>query len=158
AVRGMKHVPTPPGVSFAPNDIPGNNGSIVTGSKTVSFGGASAGRFGSMVSSCNFPLNAPTSACLAVPAGSPVIVGGPDAMDPMAAVTQGIRTKWFSKALHKLLKPGKFLSWLICTLTGHPVDVMTGRVLANAVDFELPGPIPLVFERNYDSRDRYDAP
>jgi RHS repeat-associated protein len=158
AVRGMHHVPTPPGVSFAPSDVPGNNGSLVTGSKTVSFGGSSAARLGSMVTTCNFPVNLPTSTCMAVATGAPVIVGGPDAMDTMAAVTQGIRTKWFSKALHKLLKPGKFLSWLICTLTGHPVDVMTGRVLANTVDFELPGPIPIVFERNYDSRDRYEGP
>jgi YD repeat-containing protein len=63
-----------------------------------------------------------------------------------------------SNALNKLLKPGKWLSKLICFLTGHPVDVMSGRVLADAVDFELPGPIPLVFERNYDSRDRYEGP
>jgi RHS repeat-associated protein len=154
----IKHIPTPPGVSFAPNDIPGNEGTLVTGSKTVSFGGASAARFGSMVSSCNFPLNLPTSVCMAVPMGKPVIVGGPTAMDWMAAATTAIRTKWFSDALHKLLKPGKWLSKVICFLTGHPVDVMSGRVLADAVDFELLGPIPIVFERNYDSRDRYEGP
>ena len=70
----------------------------------------------------------------------------------------GIRTKWCADMLTKLLNPGKWLSKLICFLTGHPVDVMSGRVLADAVDFELPGPIPLVFERNYDSRDRYEGP
>src|SRR6185437_7876652 len=31
-------------------------------------------------------------------------------------------------------------------------------VLADGVDFDLPGPIPLVFERNYDSRDCYEGP
>jgi len=36
--------------------------------------------------------------------------------------------------------------------------VMSGRLLNDAVDFELPGPIPIVFERNYDSRDRYEGP
>jgi YD repeat-containing protein len=159
AVKALaKHLPTPPGVSFAPNDIPGNDGSIITGSKTVSFGGSSAARFGSMVSSCNFPVNLPTSVCMAVPAGAPVVVGGPTSMDYLAAVTHGIRTKWFSNALNKLLKPGKWLSKILCFLTGHPVDVMSGRVLADAVDFELPGPIPIVFERNYDSRDRYEGP
>src|SRR5277367_204401 len=152
------HIPTPPGVAFFFKDVPGNEGSIVTGSKTVSFGGSSAARQGSMVTTCNFPLNLPTSTLMAVPVGKPVIVGGPDAMDWMAAVTQGIRTKWFADTLRGLLNPGKFLNWLICTLTGHPVDVMTGRVHADAVDFELPGPIPLVFERNYDSRDRYEGP
>ena len=154
----IKHFPMPPGVSFAPNDIPANKGTLVTGSKTVSFGGSSAARFGSMVSSCNFPVNLPTSVCMAVPVGKPVIVGGPTSMDTMAAVTTGIRTKWFSNVVHKLLKPGKRLSKLICFLTGHPVDVMTGEVLTDAVDFELPGPIPIVFERNYYSRDRYEGP
>jgi RHS repeat-associated protein len=157
-VKGAKHLPTPPGVSFAPNDIPGNDGSIVTGSKTVHFGGSSAARLGSMVSSCGFPLNLPTSACLAVPLGNPVIVGGPTSVDYAAAVMHGIRTKWVSNKLNALLKPGKWLSKIICFLTGHPVDVMSGRLLTDAVDFELPGPIPIVFERNYDSRDRYEGP
>jgi len=38
-----------------------------------------------------------------------------------------------------------------CFLTGHPVDVATGRVLTSATDFALPGPLPLTFERSYDS-------
>ena len=36
-------------------------------------------------------------------------------------------------------------------MTGHPVDVATGRVLTDHVDLELPGPLPLKFERNYAS-------
>ena len=52
-VRGEAHTPTPPGTSFAPNDIPDNTGTIVTGSKTVSLGGSSAGRLSSLVMSCN---------------------------------------------------------------------------------------------------------
>lgn len=39
----------------------------------------------------------------------------------------------------------------ICFLTGHPVDVASGRVVTDNVDFELPGPLPLVFERVYSS-------
>jgi RHS repeat-associated protein len=39
----------------------------------------------------------------------------------------------------------------VCFLTGHPVDVATGRVLTDNIDFELPGPLPLVFERVYSS-------
>lgn len=157
-VKGFPHLPTPPGVSFAPNDIPDNEGTIVTGSKTVSMAGSSEGRLTSMVSTCNFPLNLPTSVCLSVPMGAPVLIGGPDSLDVMAAVTRGIRTKWFSNALHKILKPGPRLSKLICFLTGHPVDVMTGEVLTDARDFELPGPIPLVFERSYYSRSLYHGP
>ncbi|NPC70129.1 hypothetical protein HPP05_10280 [Corallococcus exiguus] len=39
----------------------------------------------------------------------------------------------------------------ICFVTGHPVDVATGRVFTDNIDFELPGPLPLVFERVYSS-------
>jgi RHS repeat-associated protein len=158
AVRGASHIPTPPGTMWGPGEKPGNDGSIVSGSKTVHFCGSSAARRASLVSSCNYPLNAPTSTCLAVPLGDPVNVGGPDAMDWAAAITHGIRTQWFSDLLHSLLNPGKVLSWIICFLTGHPVDVVSGQLLTNAVDFELPGPIPLVFERMYYSRSRYEGP
>lgn len=152
-VLGIPHFPM--GASFHACDIPGNDGTIVTGSKTVTMGGTSAGRLGSLVTTCNFPINLPTSLCLAVPMGAPVLVGGPDSFDILAAVTQAIRTKWVSNKLHSLLKakPGSRLSKTICFLTGHPVDVMTGAVLTDAVDFELPGPLPLKFERNYYSRD-----
>ncbi|WP_437985226.1 DUF6531 domain-containing protein [Sorangium sp. So ce117] len=153
----IPHFPMPPGISFHPTDVPDNEGTLVTGAKTVTFEGSSEGRMGSMVASCNFPLNLPTSLCLAIPLGAPVDVGGPEAVDWFAAVTRGIRTKWFSGALHKALNaaPNSRLSKLICFLTGHPVDVMTGEVLTDAVDFELPGPLPLRFERIYYSRDRY---
>jgi RHS repeat-associated protein len=157
-VKGAHHITTPPGTTFAPNDIPGNDGSIVSGSKTVHLAGSSAGRLGSLVSSCNFPLNLPTSTCLAVAMGDPVIVGGPEAMDWQAAITHGIRTKWCSDQLFKLFGSGKWVSKIICFLTGHPVDVVSGQLLTDAVDFELPGPIPIVFERNYYSRSRYEGP
>jgi YD repeat-containing protein len=39
----------------------------------------------------------------------------------------------------------------VCFLTGHPVDVATGRVLTDALDFELPGALPLRLERHYSS-------
>ncbi|WP_342381549.1 DUF6531 domain-containing protein [Myxococcus stipitatus] len=38
-----------------------------------------------------------------------------------------------------------------CFVTGHPVDVATGRVFTDSIDFGLPGSIPLVFERVYSS-------
>lgn len=155
-VKNIPHIPTPPGVSPAPNDAPpGNEGTLVTGSKTVDFAGSSQSRTLSMVMSCNFPLNLPTSICEAVPMGAPVLIGGPEAVDFAAAATQGIRTKWASGKLHKLTKAtkGSKRSKVICFLTGHPVDVMTGELIAEAVDAELPGTIPVVFERNYRSRE-----
>ncbi|EYF02224.1 RHS repeat-associated core domain-containing protein [Chondromyces apiculatus] len=159
-VVAVPHFPTPPGVSFHPTDIPDNEGTLVTGAKTVKFEGMSESRNGSMVASCNFPLNLPTSLCLAVATGDPVNVGGPEAVDWLAAITRGIRTKWFSGVLHKVTKAaeGSWLSKLICFLTGHPVDVMTGMVLTDRIDVDLPGPLPLTFECNYYSRDRYVGP
>ncbi|WP_437828343.1 DUF6531 domain-containing protein [Sorangium sp. So ce1153] len=153
-VKGVPHFPTPPGVSFAPNDIPGNDGTLITGSKTVDFEGSSQSRTTSIVMSCNFPINLPTSVCLAVPMGAPVVIGGPEAVDFAAAATQAIRTKWVSNKLHALTgaTKGSWRSKVICFLTGHPVDVMTGELIAEAVDFELPGMIPIVWERNYRSR------
>ncbi|MBK9265806.1 MAG: RHS domain-containing protein [Polyangiaceae bacterium] len=152
------HFPTPPGISFAPMDIPGNEGTIVTGSKTVTFAGSSEGRLLSMVMTCNYPINLPTSLCMAIPLGGPILIGGPDSFDVLAALTQAIRTKWFSNFLITKLKAGPRLSRVICFLTGHPVDVMTGEVLTDAVDFELPGPMPLKFERFYYSRNRREGP
>ena len=154
-VKGFGHIPTPPGVAPDPGDIPANEGTLVTGSKTVLFGGASQSRMTSLVSSCSWPVNLPTSVCLAIPMGAPVLIGGPEAMDFAAAATQGIRTKWVSKKLHTVVgaTKGSKRSKLICFLTGHPVDVMTGELLAEAVDFELPGMIPIVWERNYRSRE-----
>lgn len=36
-----------------------------------------------------------------------------------------------------------------CFLTGHPVDVATGRVLTSEIDWRLGGAAPIVFERQY---------
>ena len=37
------------------------------------------------------------------------------------------------------------------SFTGHPVDVVTGRLVIDACDLELPGALPLRFERAYSS-------
>ncbi len=62
--------------------------------------------------------------------------------------------KFLSKKLHSLFgaEEGSFLSKAICFLTGHPVDVMTGELIAEAVDFDVPGLLPVKWERNYRSR------
>jgi RHS repeat-associated protein len=46
----------------------------------------------------------------------------------------------------------------ICSLTGHPVDVATGKVLTTQMDFELPGPIPLLWERVWFSTSAWQGP
>jgi len=45
----------------------------------------------------------------------------------------------------------------ICAITGHPVDIATGKVFTDAIDFELPGPIPLVWERVWFSTSDYSG-
>ena len=51
----------------------------------------------------------------------------------------------------------KMPDWLVkafCKLDGDPVDVISGNVLYDAVDFELPGPIPLQWKRIWCSASR----
>ncbi len=46
----------------------------------------------------------------------------------------------------------------ICAVTGHPVDIATGKVFTEHVDFELPGPLPLRWERVWYSVSAYQGP
>ncbi|MGI9331738.1 MAG: DUF6531 domain-containing protein, partial [Gammaproteobacteria bacterium] len=45
-----------------------------------------------------------------------------------------------------------------CTSAGHPVDVATGMVFTEHVDFSLPGTIPFVFERVWYSSSTHQGP
>ena len=132
-------------------------------------------------------LSMPTSVVLSIPMGMPVLVGGPPTIDMMAmafklglaALGKGLKKfkkmqknsdKWadLSKKLRKkaddlcdkLGVPDNIRNLCrkaICTLTGHPVDVATGKVLTDLVDFELPGPIPIVWERTWYSTSVYNG-
>lgn len=152
-VLGLVNRPIFPAAVRVPGDWPG--GSILGGSRTVMMKGKLAGRTLSAVKTCSVPVD--IAASTIVPFPSTVSIGGPEAIDGTEAMWMGIRTKWFSNLVHKALriKPGSRLSKLVCFLTGHPVDVMSGAVLTDAIDFELPGALPLVFERNYCSRERH---
>ena len=46
----------------------------------------------------------------------------------------------------------------ICSFTGHPVDVASGKVLVEAVDFEIEGPLPFTWERSWYSTSVYEGP
>ena len=67
-----------------------------------------------------------------------------------AAVKAGKRAKKL-RALENCAGPKK------CTRVGHPVDVAAGLVFTEAVDFELPGPIPFVWERIWYSRSTHQG-
>jgi RHS repeat-associated protein len=133
-------------------------------------------------------LVAPTSVVLAIPMGAPVDVGGPPTISTaalagraaFAAVAAGARklrklqkqsdrAKQLSDRLHRRAK--SVLDRLgvsdstrhkvhkaLCSVTGHPVDIATGKVLTEAVDVDLPGPLPFVFERTWYSTSTYRGP
>ncbi|NUP09131.1 MAG: hypothetical protein HOW73_24030 [Polyangiaceae bacterium] len=163
----VPHFPTPPGTAPAPGDAPPDNeGTLLTGSKTVKFAGSSQSRELSQAISCSFPIDLPTSVVTPVPVGAPVNIGGPEAIDFMVAAAAAVKAglkfakrKWgkqISDWAHKKFKlaSGGKRSKVICFLTGHPVDVASGELLADAVDFELGGAVmPLKWERNYRSRE-----
>ncbi|MCP3063770.1 DUF6531 domain-containing protein [Myxococcus sp. K38C18041901] len=136
---------------------PAGDAVLMMGSKTVTLMGSNAVRLGDLAMSCSEPLRLPSSMVLAIPKGLPVLVGGPPAIDWQQALGALLRSKWVANHLHGLMsrirnvRLRNFLHSAVCFLTGHPVDVMTGRVLTSATDFELPGPLPLRFERNYAS-------
>jgi RHS repeat-associated protein len=46
----------------------------------------------------------------------------------------------------------------ICTVTGHPVDVASGKLFTDFVDLELLGPLPFKLERVWYSTSTYDGP
>jgi RHS repeat-associated protein len=175
-----KHVPghilIPPGTAWAPfpktpkpvvhpgetpkppNPVkPEDDAVCVFGSKTVSVMGSNAVRLGDVLLSCSEPVRLPSSVVMAVPKGAPIVIGGPPSLDLMAAAFASLRTRFASDSLHALLsrlKPSRFRNLLhraACFLTGHPVDVATGRMLTSTVDANLPGPLPLRIERCYSS-------
>ncbi len=63
----------------------------------------------------------------------------------------GLSEKLALKAEGKLSRARSAWNRAVCFLTGHPVDVATGRMVTDHLDVELPGVLPLRFERFYDS-------
>ncbi|RZK94544.1 MAG: hypothetical protein EOO62_30630, partial [Hymenobacter sp.] len=58
--------------------------------------------------------------------------------------------KWGTKVAKKLNvseRARSIANRIRCFFTGHPVDVISGYLYTEAVDFEFPGPIPLRWER-----------
>ena len=175
-----KHVPghilIPPGTAWAPvprtpkpvvrpNETPkppkpvspDNDAVIVFGSKTVSVMGSNAVRMGDIALSCSEPVRLPSTFVIAVPKGAPIVIGGPPSLDIMAAIMASLRTRFMSDSLHALisrLSPSRFRNLLhraACFLTGHPVDVASGKVITGFLEIALPGPLPLRIERFYSS-------
>ena len=131
-------------------------------------------------------LMLPTSVVLSVPMGMPVMVGGPPTISMMGMAMKfgmaalGKLAKKFRKMQKSSDKWGELSDALkrkaddvlknasegvrnkvrkaICFVTGHPVDIPTGKVFTDKIDFELPGPIPLVWERTWYSTSQHSGP
>ncbi|QVN21773.1 RHS repeat-associated core domain-containing protein [Burkholderia pyrrocinia] len=170
------HVPGlhfPLGESFAPppaeNPEPSNDGESFMGSKTVLANNDPMSYMALQALSCwsvgmeppphnsahtdrTYP-SMPSSVMLPIPAGRPVLVGGPPIMN-MAAAAKGLfkafqGSKWAKALADKLhLKPG----FLRCNvLKAEPVDASTGEVVVQHSDFTISGRLPLDWERHYAS-------
>ena len=151
---------------------PSNSADLNFGALMVFFESAAPVRFGEMAMSCSTPVDMPT-AVVALPKGYPVLILRPSVPDPLAVANhllgqlRGLvmrrigRTRWMrglrvsaKRLAGRIFGPGRARSWArdaICHFTGEPVDVSTGRVVSEYEDFRLPGPIPLVIARYYDS-------
>ncbi|WP_143305675.1 RHS repeat-associated core domain-containing protein [Chitinophaga vietnamensis] len=119
-------------------------------------------------------LYLPTSYSIPVSFGKPVMVGGPFVPDwagvlmnlimsyGFGALMKGLgkagkkaMTK-FNKALKNKLGSNK-LSKFLCKKGFEPVDLVQGIMIYDGVDFELPGPIPLKWERSWNSDSRFQG-
>lgn len=183
------HIPFGAGFTIFP--MIGHDSSNFFGSKTVSVDGAPMSGAGYMLMTCNdigIPLSfrpgrkfipipslyLPTSFCIPLQWGAPVMVGGPlvpnfSIMALLKAFALGSFFKIFGKIGGKLMKKlnnkvlkkspnTQKLSKAFCKMGFEPVDLITGRVNYEYTDFELPGPIPLSWTRNWDSDSRYEGP
>lgn len=176
------HIPFGAGFTIFP--IIGHDSQNFFGSKKVLVDGAPMSGAGYMLMTCNdigLPLSfrpgrkfipipslyLPTSFCIPLQWGKPVMVGAPlvpnfSLMALLKAFAMGSFFKIFGKIGGKLLKAlnhkvlKRFpatskLSSKLCKMGFEPVDLVTGRVNYEYTDFELPGPIPLRWTRNWDS-------
>jgi RHS repeat-associated protein len=116
-------------------------------------------------------LYLPTSFTIPLPLGKPVNVGGPYAPDLLGILMGlvmsygfGALLKGLGKGLTKLnhlLPANKFTQGVknaLCKLRFEPVDVITGRMVYEGVDFELPGVLPIRWERSWYSDSAYEGP
>ncbi|MBS0028071.1 DUF6531 domain-containing protein [Chitinophaga sp. 22321] len=108
-------------------------------------------------------LMAPTSVLLIMTsAGKPVLVGGPPTIDlfqlmfklglkGLSKAAGAVLQKVIDKIESRFPKLANMLQNFKCKFFGEPVDAASGRVFSSNIDFELPGPIPLVWKRTYYS-------
>jgi RHS repeat-associated protein len=85
--------------------------------------------------------------------GSPNVLIGGFPMPGWTLIVKGLFKvlRLIARAVQLLLPEGSKLRNALCAVTGHPVDVATGRVFTSQTDFFLAGRIPIQFTRAYDT-------
>jgi RHS repeat-associated protein len=85
--------------------------------------------------------------------GSPNVLIGGFPMPGWMAILRGLGKllKGVARGVQRLLPPGSRLNNALCAITGHPVDIASGRVFTSQTDFKLGGRIPIEFKRAYDT-------
>lgn len=84
--------------------------------------------------------------------GSPNVLVGGFPMPGWMTILKGLG-KLLKPLIRKIqlkLPPGKARNAL-CPLTGHPVEIVTGRMFTTQTDFQIDGRIPISFDRIYDT-------
>jgi uncharacterized Zn-binding protein involved in type VI secretion len=161
AMKGSKskhmppHFPTPPGVSF--QKPPKNEAEVFTASSNVNYEGRGAAMLGDTGMMCSDPSDTPVGV-LVVPPGTVYVGGG---------MSGGAEARAQAKIAAMKAAAAKCHDWInqvmpsgsdreeahrsVCSTTGHPVDVVTGKVITRNLELSLPGRLPLEFVRNYAS-------
>lgn len=145
---------------------PPSDAVLMMGAMFVKMQGANAVRMGEVALSCSDPVRMPTSQVVSTGMNGLVTVGGPPGVDwqqvTLMAGQRALRTEWIAdrvlnaagKAIPEVFKRTRnIVHKSACVLTGHPVNVATGSVLTDAVDFDIgtQGSLPLRFTRDYNS-------
>jgi RHS repeat-associated protein len=115
----------------------------------------------------------PTSIVTPIPKGMPVLIGCPPTIDlkalGFAFLIKGVMSLAGSalRALGRkiMTSEGKIATALRnaynklpCFITGDPVDIVSGKVLTESIDFTFSGSIPLRWERVWFSTSNYKGP
>ena len=159
AVKGSKSKHTPPHIPQGGpfQKPPANAGEIFTGSANVKYEDADAAMLGDTGKMCADPADAPVGKVIGTAAL--VLVGGGgggsgEAREKASAAAMKAASAACHKWINENMPPGADREQAhrdLCTNTGHPVDVATGKLTTRRVDLELPGRLPFVFSRNYSS-------
>ena len=123
-----------------------------------------------------FALFMPTGVIIPIPPARPILTNPiPTPLNPIAALKRKLmgslgrfyrkKTKRLAQKLHDKVNSkigSKSLQnlWhkVLCTVTGHPVDVSSGLFFTDEEDFFLTGVIPISWERTWYSKSDYEGP